>query len=294
MGKVTFYAAKLKRFRLLPLKLLLFQEGLSHGVLALCYITLPMDSVSNLLRTIALSTCILTLVACEPNRGNADETQMQVVTANQSLDRMAAIEDELRARGLSIRNPNHAGYRISNANEAELSDFRQRLEEYVLHGQTALRISNRVDVSFRERLALEKRIVGVQVLLEKVKTRLRTITGLGSSDPAFWTRWNSCLTAQSQDLEIHGFYFLRYGEDDFRRMQSMGRRQRAEIAHRIRRYIECDGVLREGRRSLYGETSLYEKTSKSTLSTDKTAPSEIDALKQLLEKLPSDEPVLKK
>ena len=89
----------------------------------------------SLKNAIALFACVLTLSACEAKRGSADDTQSQIAAANVSLDRMAAIEDELRARGLMIRHPEYAGFRISNANEAELSNFRQRLEEYVVHGQ---------------------------------------------------------------------------------------------------------------------------------------------------------------
>lgn len=258
---------------------------------------------------VALVACVFTLAACEAKRGGADDAQAQITVANQSLDRMAAIEDELRARGLMIRHPEYAGFRISNANEAELSNFRQRLEEYVVHGQAALRISNRTDVSFRERVALEKRVVNVQMILEKVKSRLRTIAGLGGPAPTFWARWNECSDSQTRNLEIHGFRFLQYTTNDFIRLQSMTVRQRAEIAARVQSYIECDSVIREGRRNMYGDPYANYKaglekqkstTSKAeaptdakgqraaAMATDQTAPTEIVSLKKLLATLPNE------
>lgn len=85
---------------------------------------------------------------------------------------MERLETELQADGILIRSPQYSYFRISSADPNELIHLKSKLEEYLAHGQTSLRVANRSDVAFGERTTLERRVSIAKVLLEKIKTRL--------------------------------------------------------------------------------------------------------------------------
>ena len=201
-----------------------------------------------------LSTALalaLGLTACQPRSSSADQTQSDINAANESLQQMDILESGLRDSGFLIRNPQLSAFRISNANETELIGAKLKLEEFVTHGQSALRVANRADVAFGERISLEKRIVAAQMLLEKVRIRMGVQAGeLGAR---FWSTWYEC-----------------------------NRSDRKKLSTRVQRYLQCDEVLIRGRHAIYGGDDLKAAENRPV---SKLSDSESQNLKALLETL---------
>ncbi len=132
---------------------------------------------STLLVALAFSS-----TACEPKNDSVDERQRQITTANSSLARMDAINNELTVVGVSVDKASGVSKPVWSQPENELIVVKQKLEEFISHGNIVIGISNRSDVMWAGVPNLEKRLLSARTLLTEINNQLKNVSGeLGSN-----------------------------------------------------------------------------------------------------------------
>lgn len=205
-----------------------------------------------------LITTIFLTVACEPNHKSTDEAQLQAREANMRLERMNDIELKLRAQGLSIHYPSYSKETLAALpDDSSLKSMKTLLSEYIEHGQKALGIATRDDISFGNKHNLEENVVNANLVLSLVQEKAAapaTNAALSPSQAAvrFGLKWKDCRESQTRDLTLHGIGVTTYeSATDRARLTSLNTEQRQDVYKRARTFLFCERTLHMGDDILY-------------------------------------------
>lgn len=242
--------------------------------------------MQNLVRSLLFAVAVsFSTAACEPKVDPVDETQKQMREANASLARMDDLENELRPSGVNFRTATYNTHNVALKSRAELQVLEAKLTEYVTHGSSALRISNRLDVAYADRAGLASRLQNAKTLLAEVQRRLREDPRTASD---FWTEFLSCSLSRRQNLELHGIRILQFDvAKDGVKLFALTRDQRREVAARARRYMACEKTLADGRAATRSGDTSVQKTNEATDPTETSKP-ELQSIGRLLDLLTDD------
>lgn len=137
---------------------------------------------------VVASASFMVIIACEPNHSSTDETQIQVSSGNEKLQRMEQIETELRAAGVSIKQPRLSIYAISNKPEAQLVKWRNIVHEYIEHAEAIIKIADRPDIAFGEKQKISDWLTEANNLLAIIEAEIGNLRHSANSANSFYQR----------------------------------------------------------------------------------------------------------
>ncbi len=163
-------------------------------------------------KSLAISLIAISLLpACESNSSSTDETQTIVSSGNTKLERMEQIDTQLRAAGVSIKHPGLSLYTVSGKSEAQLTEWRTIVHEYIGHAEAVLKIADRPDVAFGDKQKILAGLTGANRLLEMIETEIgNSRTPRSELNAEFWSELNECRkwSERPRSRQLYGIEFV--------------------------------------------------------------------------------------
>lgn len=224
-----------------------------------------MTAIIQNLRLALIASLFLAVAAC-----GGSKAQENTDAANNEIDRMNAIQAELRADGVIIGSLVLSRSKIDSMNAAELKATETLLTEYINRGANALDASNKDGVVYSEadRNKMRTLIQSAKTIRNEIQNRLKESPDStdDTADEVFWKSYHACYDlADSSKWISGGIDTSKWSTSrDGAKFGRLTRTAKAKFRTDVGEFKRCIGVIIKGRTDLGHTTEVRALVPKNT------------------------------